>query len=69
LAKYWKILIIIFTKNQFHGIGMKNKNGWKRPLTFPWLAGEEEFGIHGFRYLIGNEVFQILQPDLFILGV
>lgn len=37
-------------------------------LNIPMAGGEEEFGIHGFRYLIGNEVFQILQPDLFYFG-
>jgi L-alanine-DL-glutamate epimerase-like enolase superfamily enzyme len=31
-------------------------------------GGEEEFGVHGFRYLIGNDVFQIVQPDLFYYG-
>jgi L-alanine-DL-glutamate epimerase-like enolase superfamily enzyme len=37
-------------------------------LTIPMAGGEEEFGIHAFRYLVGNEVFQILQPDLFYFG-
>lgn len=37
-------------------------------LTVPMAGGEEEFGMHAFRYLIGNEVFQILQPDLFYFG-
>ena len=37
-------------------------------LDIPMAGGEEEFGIHGFRYLIGKEVFQILQPDLFYFG-
>lgn len=37
-------------------------------LNIPMAGGEEEFGIHAFRYLIGNEVFQILQPDLFYFG-
>ena len=37
-------------------------------LTIPMAGGEEEFGMHGFRYLIGREVFQILQPDLFYFG-
>ncbi|NND33821.1 MAG: mandelate racemase/muconate lactonizing enzyme family protein [Saprospiraceae bacterium] len=37
-------------------------------LEIPMAGGEEEFGIHGFRYLIGKEVFQILQPDLFYFG-
>lgn len=37
-------------------------------LTIPMAGGEEEFGVHAFRYLIGNEVFQIVQPDLFYHG-
>ncbi len=37
-------------------------------LSIPMAGGEEEFGMHAFRYLIGNEVFQILQPDLFYFG-
>ena len=37
-------------------------------LNILMAGGEEEFGMHGFRYLIGNEVFQILQPDLFYFG-
>jgi L-alanine-DL-glutamate epimerase-like enolase superfamily enzyme len=37
-------------------------------LSIPMAGGEEEFGMHAFRYLIGNEVFQIMQPDLFYFG-
>ena len=37
-------------------------------LSIPMAGGEEEFGVHAFRYLIGNEVFQIVQPDLFYNG-
>ncbi len=37
-------------------------------LDIPMAGGEEEFGVHAFRYLIGNEVFQIVQPDLFYYG-
>jgi L-alanine-DL-glutamate epimerase-like enolase superfamily enzyme len=37
-------------------------------LSIPMAGGEEEFGMHAFRYLIGNEVFQIVQPDLFYFG-
>ena len=37
-------------------------------LDIPMAGGEEEFGMHVFRYLIGNEVFQIIQPDLFYFG-
>ena len=37
-------------------------------LSIPMAGGEEEFGVHAFRYLIGNEVFQIVQPDLFYYG-
>jgi L-alanine-DL-glutamate epimerase-like enolase superfamily enzyme len=40
----------------------------ERALDIPMAGGEEEFGLHAFRYLIGNEVFQILQPDLFYFG-
>ena len=37
-------------------------------LDIPMAGGEEEFGMHAYRYLIGNEVFQIVQPDLFYFG-
>lgn len=37
-------------------------------LTIPMAGGEEEFNVHQFRYLIGKEVFQIVQPDLFYYG-
>lgn len=37
-------------------------------LDILMAGGEEEFGMHAFRYLIGNEVFQIIQPDLFYFG-
>jgi len=37
-------------------------------LAIPMAGGEEEFGMHAFRYLVGNEVFQIVQPDLFYFG-
>ncbi len=37
-------------------------------LDIPMAGGEEEFGMHAFRYLIGDEVFQIIQPDLFYFG-
>ena len=40
----------------------------ERALNIPMAGGEEEFCMHGFRYLIGNEIFQILQPDLFYFG-
>jgi len=31
-------------------------------------GGEEEFGMNAFCYLMGIEVFQIIQPDLFYFG-
>lgn len=40
----------------------------EQALKIPMAGGEEEFGMHGFRYLVGNEVFQILQPDIFYFG-
>lgn len=40
----------------------------EQALSIPMAGGEEEFGMHAFRYFIGNEVFQIVQPDLFYFG-
>lgn len=40
----------------------------EQALDIPMAGGEEEFSLHAFRYLIGNEVFQILQPDIFYFG-
>jgi L-alanine-DL-glutamate epimerase-like enolase superfamily enzyme len=31
-------------------------------------GGEEEFGMHAYRWLIANNAFQILQPDTFYYG-
>ncbi|HAA74510.1 TPA: mandelate racemase/muconate lactonizing enzyme family protein [Candidatus Latescibacteria bacterium] len=40
----------------------------EQAMNIPMAGGEEEFGMHGFRYLAGNEVFQFLQPDIFYFG-
>jgi L-alanine-DL-glutamate epimerase-like enolase superfamily enzyme len=40
----------------------------EQALSIRMAGGEEEFGMHAFRYLVGNQVFQILQPDLFYFG-
>jgi L-alanine-DL-glutamate epimerase-like enolase superfamily enzyme len=40
----------------------------EQALTIPMAGGEEEFGMHAFRWLIANNVFQIVQPDLFYFG-
>ncbi len=37
-------------------------------LTIPMAGGEEEFGMHAFRWLTGNNAFEILQPDTFYFG-
>jgi L-alanine-DL-glutamate epimerase-like enolase superfamily enzyme len=37
-------------------------------LKITMAGGEEEFGMHAFRWLIANNVFQIVQPDLFYFG-
>ena len=37
-------------------------------LTIPMAGGEEEFGMHAYRWLIANDAFDILQPDLFYFG-
>lgn len=40
----------------------------EQALNIPMAGGEEEFGMHRFRWLIANNVFQIMQPDLFYFG-
>ena len=60
-----------------------NYDFWEEPVPWDWYeeqkqvemaldikmaGGEEEFGLHAFRYLAGNRVFQVLQPDLFYFG-
>ncbi len=37
-------------------------------MQIPMAGGEEEFGIHAFRWLIANDAFDILQPDQFYFG-
>lgn len=37
-------------------------------LSITMAGGEEEFGMHAFRWLIAHDVFQIVQPDLFYFG-
>lgn len=37
-------------------------------LTIPMAGGEEEFGMHAFRWLIAHDAFEILQPDTFYFG-
>ncbi len=37
-------------------------------LSIPMAGGEEEFGMHAFRWLIANDAFEILQPDAFYFG-
>lgn len=37
-------------------------------LKIPMAGGEEEFGMHAFRWLIANDAFEILQPDQFYFG-
>jgi L-alanine-DL-glutamate epimerase-like enolase superfamily enzyme len=37
-------------------------------LTIPMAGGEEEFGMHAFRWLIANNAFEIVQPDTFYFG-
>ena len=37
-------------------------------LDIPMAGGEEEFGMHAYRWLIANDAFEILQPDQFYFG-
>jgi len=37
-------------------------------LKIKMAGGEEEFGMHAYRWLIANDAFDILQPDVFYFG-
>ncbi len=37
-------------------------------LSIPVAGGEQEYSLHGFRWLIANEGIQIVQPDTFYFG-
>ncbi len=37
-------------------------------LTIPVAGGEQEFSLHGFRWLIANDGLHIVQPDCFYFG-
>ena len=37
-------------------------------LTLPIALGEQEYGLHGFRWLIANDAVQIVQPDNYYFG-
>jgi L-alanine-DL-glutamate epimerase-like enolase superfamily enzyme len=37
-------------------------------LSIPIAGGEQEFSLHGFRWLIANDGLQIVQPDFFYFG-
>lgn len=37
-------------------------------LNIPVAGGEQEYSLHGFRWLIANDGLQIVQPDLFYFG-
>ena len=37
-------------------------------VTIPVAGGEQEYSLHGFRWLIANDGLQIVQPDTFYFG-
>jgi len=37
-------------------------------LTMPVAGGEQEYSLHGFRWLIANEGLQVVQPDNYYFG-
>ncbi|MBN2271986.1 MAG: mandelate racemase/muconate lactonizing enzyme family protein, partial [Sedimentisphaerales bacterium] len=37
-------------------------------LTLPVAGGEQEYGLHGFRWLIANDGLQLVQPDNYYFG-
>ena len=38
-------------------------------LALPIAGGEQEYSLHGFRWLIANDALQIVQPDNYYFGV
>jgi L-alanine-DL-glutamate epimerase-like enolase superfamily enzyme len=39
-----------------------------RALSMPIALGEQEYSLHGFRWLIANDAIQIVQPDTYYFG-
>ncbi len=39
-----------------------------RALRIPIAGGEQEYSLHGFRWLIANDALQIVQPDTYYFG-
>ncbi len=37
-------------------------------LTIPIAGGEQEYSLHGFRWLVANDGLQIVQPDTYYFG-
>jgi L-alanine-DL-glutamate epimerase-like enolase superfamily enzyme len=37
-------------------------------LSIPMAGGEEEFGMHAFRWLVAHDAFEVIQPDTFYFG-
>jgi L-alanine-DL-glutamate epimerase-like enolase superfamily enzyme len=37
-------------------------------LSIPVAGGEQEYSLHGFRWLIANDGLQIVQPDVYYFG-
>ena len=37
-------------------------------LSLPIALGEQEYSLHGFRWLIGNDAVQVVQPDNYYFG-
>lgn len=40
----------------------------RKSLKIPIAGGEQEPSIHAFRWLIGNDALQVVQPDMFYFG-
>jgi L-alanine-DL-glutamate epimerase-like enolase superfamily enzyme len=37
-------------------------------LVLPIAGGEQEYGLHGFRWLVANDALEIVQPDTYYFG-
>jgi L-alanine-DL-glutamate epimerase-like enolase superfamily enzyme len=40
----------------------------KGALALPIAGGEQEYGLHGFRWLVANDALDIVQPDTYYFG-
>ena len=48
--------------------GTKKPSRWPMRSMIPIAGGEQEYSLHGFRWLVANDGLQIVQPDNYYFG-